>query len=424
MIRYFVTAVCALVVGWFAHAAYDSPQASYERDPVELQPPIGGTLLPPAPKPLDASGTRVADRGANGDDSARETVLRDTADRREDANEMFSATLLAHYAEDFRRGWLSVRQPGPDAAQMSAGERVFRAEVSALPAQLGARHGTEQNERDELARAIADFDGIALLSATAESGFEGDRAEFVGELLDHVVEPKLSAGERDGAEFIAQEDEPITEGLTIRFGAGVFELSERRLRGADRRSLPADVTIVGAGMDATLLRIGDISIDGDAIRLRFRDLTIDAENDGMFDMRSGAAVLDLERVRVVRFDAGHGGCYIFSVREGAVIRARQCRFEGGYGRSPGNGNLLRSPTVIARFEDCRFELIRGLSLDQAGHIEFRGCSFERLDRNPIDHAGETTSFVNCTFSDPLQVSYGDPSLAKDLGDLFWQVKGK
>lgn len=427
MIRFLVTTVAGVLVGvfvgWLAFdrtpsdAAYaDGPIAPpHQSDGVPvsaeyaaLSPPTTSGMPGPPAEPSSAP--------------SRAPVADDDDSRRAADDPLFSDALLAHYREHFQRGWLSARQPGPDAAQVAEGEREFRAAVLAMPAQLGARHADEQNERDALAEALAEGNGIALIAAFASGEYEGDRDELVGEVLDATMEPKHAAGERDGEAFLSG-DEPLTQGVTIRFGAGVFDLDERRLRGEDRSTIPSDVTIVGAGMDSTLLRVGDISIREHVERLRFRDLTIDAENDGMFDLRTGAAVLDLERVRLVRFDAAHGGCYAFSVREGVALRARNCEIIGGYGRSPGNGNLFRSPATIARFEDCRFELIR-MRLPYDGEVLFQGCSFRLMGSDPRAKANESTRFVNCSFADPLEQPRDDASLAKDLGDLFWQVKEK
>lgn len=427
MIRFLMTAVAGvlagLLVGWIAfdgaRGGTPSSDGSIARPnpsdgvPVSAETPH---LSPPttsgAPSPPPESGPAPS-----------RAPVSDGVDRRSPSDGvLFSDALLAHYREHFQRGWLSARQPGPDAAQVAEGEREFRAVVLAMPAQLGARHADEQNERDALAEALAEGNGIALIAALASGGYEGDRDELVGEVLDATMEPKHAAGERDGEAFLSG-DEPLTQGVTIRFGAGVFDLDERRLRGEDRSTIPSDVTIVGAGMDSTLLRVGNISIREHVERLRFRDLTIDAENDGMFDLRTGAAVLDLERVRLVRFDAAHGGCYAFSVREGVALRARNCEIIGGYGRSPGNGNLFRSPATIARFEDCRFELIR-MRLPYDGEVLFQGCSFRLLGSDPRAKANESTRFVNCSFAEPLEQARDDAGLAKDLGDLFWQVKEK
>ena len=151
-------------------------------------------------------------------------------------------------------------------------------------------------------------------------------------------------------------------------------------------------------MDATLLQLGDIGIRGDVQRLAFRDLTLDAGNDGLFDMRSGALVLDLERVRIVRFDAAHGGCHVFDAR-GVLIRARDSKIIGGYGRHPGHGDLFRSGPILARFSRCRFELL-DMSLSRVGsrgRVLFQDCSFHLLEENPMLAATENVQFAGGVF---------------------------
>ena len=113
----------------------------------------------------------------------------------------------------------------------------------------------------------------------------------------------------------------------LSFPAGIHRLDERRLRGPRGEPFPTDVTIEGAGMDATLLRLSDISIPSDVERLTIRDLTLDCENDGLFDLRSGDASLDIAGVRIVRFDASHGGCRIFTGDRGTVLVMRRRRLD-------------------------------------------------------------------------------------------------
>jgi len=74
--------------------------------------------------------------------------------------------------------------------------------------------------------------------------------------------------------------------------------------------------------------------------------------------QAAALVLDLESVRIIGFDAGHGGCNIFDARKGNVIQARDSDFIGGYGKAPGLGYLFSSgQSILARFTNCHLELL-------------------------------------------------------------------
>jgi hypothetical protein len=75
-----------------------------------------------------------------------------------------------------------------------------------------------------------------------------------------------------------------------------------------------------------------------------------------------------------------------------VLLARDCRFEGGYGRHPQHGQLLRvdSPALVVRMERCRLDRLT--------------LGAERLAD------GATLAFSQCTLSDLLdsQVRFGTP----------------
>ncbi len=227
-----------------------------------------------------------------------------------------------------------------------------------------------------------------------------------------------------GEAFAKGEAGELVAGMVIRFGPGVHHLDERAFRGADGDSLPADITVIGAGMDATLLALGDISIDSVVERLAFRNMTLDCENNGLFDLRNESMLLDLERVRIVRFDAGHGGCKIFGVTRGSVLRARDCQIVGGYGRSPGNGDIFRRGPVIARFENCHFELVDDWPRLKNSRIHYKGCTFALLRKNPADYPVDGELYENCSFSDPLGSPAAEARMNKKLSDLFWQFEGK
>lgn len=161
----------------------------------------------------------------------------------------------------------------------------------------------------------------------------------------------------------------LADGTTLQFPPGVYELNWARLA---IDGFPKDITIAGAGMDNTLIRLSDFSTRGIVWNLHIRDCTIDCGNTGAFDLRNERASVLADRVRFVRFDAGHGGCYIFGVSRPGAVYARDCIFAGGYGKSPGKGQVFRR-LCVARFETCRFERITYTVI--AGSAAYVGCRF-------------------------------------------------
>jgi hypothetical protein len=173
----------------------------------------------------------------------------------------------------------------------------------------------------------------------------------------------------DGKEAVeAHAKTPVPDGALLAFGPGVHEVDWRNL---GRTSFPKDLTIRGAGIDRTLLTLSDLSTNSVVFNLHLEDLTIDCGNDGAFDLRSKGAAIRTERVRFVRFDAAHGGAYVFDVTQAGAVHCIDCEFVCGYGRAPGCGNVLRS-IVAARFDDCLFDNFV-YDLPRAG--VFSGCTF-------------------------------------------------
>jgi len=342
-----------------------------------------------------------------------------------DAEAAVGPALLAYFRAEFERGWRSVRADAPPDAVVARAEDEFREVVLALPAHLGARAAGDRDDAERARSAATEGDGTALIALAEKGVYRPAADDLEWKALDAAFEGPPSGAAVDGASYAAAREPGLADGATLHFGPGVHALDERLLRGADGSTLPADVTVVGAGRDVTLLRIGNISVRGDAERLAFRDLTLDAENDGLFDMRSGSLVVDLERVRVVRFDAGHGGCTIFST-DGALIRATDSLFVGGYGKSPGHGRLTDARPTLARFTGCRFELLElGLGgLGPTDRVVFRECVFDLLDEDPRERSSSSTAFVGCRFERPLEGASSREALRKDLADLFWELRGR
>jgi hypothetical protein len=326
---------------------------------------------------------------------------------------------LFEYAEDT---YLKARDTlGEPADSVSPDFRLrFEGGVLSLPGGLARKDIHElQRARTLEARqaAVLDDSGSALIEMLSAQE-QGAEFSLEGDVLDQVVVNRGRGDASDGPAFLAG-DEPVLQGLVISFPAGIHVLEERRLRGPRDEPFPTDVTLEGAGMNATLLRLSDISIRGDVERLTLRDMTIDCQNDGLFDLRTGNASLDLTRVRLVRFDAGHGGCTLFKANDGVVLVMSDSEVVGGFGSSPGDGRLLSSagsPEYAMRFTNVLFQLVDP-EFDTMKRGLFIGCRFELLTEGRMN-GSKAMVFRDCTFGDLLPVNYDRAEQQRSLDDLF------
>lgn len=253
-------------------------------------------------------------------------------------DELFSAALLDRFEDEFTAAWMKQRATPPGAPDVAAAVEDFRRRVLALPAEMGAEAARRANDGDRLRESLSAADGNALVDAATAGTWKPERKDLDDAFLDRVFARLTDGGTVAGGSFAGDPNHRAGKGLTLDFGPGAWKLDEGRLKDRDG-SFPEDLTIQGAGMNGTVLTIGDIGPRGAIKRLRFRDLTVDCGDNYFFDMRTASMTLDLARVRIVRFDMGAGGSLAFASNRGALIRAQDCEFLGGYGRSPGSGNL-------------------------------------------------------------------------------------
>lgn len=246
-----------------------------------------------------------------------------------------------------------------------------------------ARH--EANEKTRLGQpAVLQFDW-KYIDDKLDANFEDAQEKAVAADADdrRVI---------DGAEFAKQLSErkriEIPDGATFSFGPGIFDLTAMFTLG-NVMKLPPDVRFKGAGMDATLLVFGYgvFSKFKKVNRLKLEDLTLDAGDHAPFSMRGEKVGIDLDRVRVVRFDNGRGGSALFRLYADygeCVIRACDSEFIGGYGEGRGVGNLFRCEHLLASFTGCKFELIDILDKKRVKgwQIFFKGCEFVLLREDP------------------------------------------
>jgi hypothetical protein len=344
-------------------------------------------------------------------------------DERELDDALLISERLMTYAED---RYLSARETLGEPAGASVLTEVrtrFEDRVRKLPGDMARWDVAElQRARADAARDAALAGGLeagsltALLEALAE-GEEIEDFSLEGDFLDAFVVNRKRGAASHGPAFAAGDD-PVFEGLVISFPAGIHTLDERRLRGPRNEPFPTDVTVEGAGMDKTLVRLSNISIRGDVERLTLRDMTIDCENDGLFDLRTGNASLDIARVRIVRFDAGHGGCDIFTGTDGVVLVMSDSEVLGGFGKSPGNGSLVSTGSTgcVARFTNVLFRLVDPEFTD-IEHGLFIDCRFEGMTQQRM--AGSNgMDFHDCSFGELLPVNYAVADYQCSLNELF------
>lgn len=209
--------------------------------------------------------------------------------------------------------------------------------------------------------------------------------------------PRVADWQWDG-ETLLEDD------TTVLLGPGIHRWDAAKWQA----KFPEDLEFAGAGMDETLLRLSEIQSRG-VRNLTFRDLTIDCDDNFLTDVRSRDEVtIHLVRCRVVGFDIGRDESVMIAA-EWAAVWAEQCRFEAGYGRSPGSGVLFRVRMgLFVRMQDC---VIRGpfkriYDNDQTATYLFTSCAFEEMDpANPLnlEVPPPPVRYENCTiaYSDPL-----------------------
>ena len=89
---------------------------------------------------------------------------------------------------------------------------------------------------------------------------------------------------------------------------------------------------------------------------------------------------------------------MFKVRHGALF-ATDCRFEAGYGRTPGSGTLFRvNQALLVRLEHCviRGPFARLFDVDSGATYHMLRCGFEEVETGS-DRAPPGVTFEDCRF---------------------------
>jgi hypothetical protein len=342
--------------------------------------------------------------------------------------------LLAWAEAELRAGWRAQRDEEIDADRLAGMLTDFEHVVRTWPRHTAATVARDLTEAEARAVGGSLFEILARVEAGdagPQLGLASDAERFAA-----YFEPSERGPQVDAVAALADPEFELRPGTTLAFPPGVFRIVD--LFGRWER-IPAGVTIRGAGMDRTLL-VAERGLETDMALVDFglADLTVHSENDYLFQLREPASIV-LDRVRVVGYDSGAGGSYAFYATQLALL-ARDSVFEGGYGRGPQGGNLLRDDVLIARFERCRFDQTTiGFSMlrsDEDAAV-FVDCDFTRL----MDWGGEES--VERTIRSNVAIALQDSPRAyfervdpadgspvqppkKDLGALFpdWEARAR
>ena len=313
--------------------------------------------------------------------------------------------MLAAAKLQFETAYAVEHGKPPSAATTAKAMKTYTAAVNSLATSLGTRAGQEAKRLANMRIGLDKLDGPSLIDVLDNMRFDklGDFG-FSKLRVVELAEPDMAINEMDGKMLVKDPNLvlKLKENTEIIFPAGAYTLDEQKLTmklAGAKKKFPKGVAFVGSGKDKTTLKITDAGFTRfDVDRLSFRDMTIDCDNDGLFDKRQGSLTLRLSNVRLVRFDAGHGGCRLFSINDGLIVHATDSEFVGGHGRSPGNGDIFDSTDVfLGYFERCAFSgikndlfrAIRGrnsvLWMDECkfdhepranSSVELKGCKFE------------------------------------------------
>ncbi|MEE9393236.1 MAG: hypothetical protein V3W41_12095 [Planctomycetota bacterium] len=296
------------------------------------------------------------------------------------ADVLFSEKLMGYFRTEYRGAWETERENEISTAQWEKAVNEFKTAVLALPATMALKSALDANRDERLAKGLENAEQDSVLEAIQKGLWAPDATTFDAELMGRILKPQLVGGNQGGPSFQSDKRSKPRNGLTLFFPRGIHKLSPRKLQ--IRRNVVEDLTIAGAGKDQTLLQLGELDSRESIKRLSFKDLTIDLGDDYFFDVRGNSNLsIDMLRTRLVRFDMGAGGSLAFAVGGGAIIRAIDCEFLGGYGRSPGSGNLYRGRPGWMYFSRCRFSML-DLNIRQGSAIRFDDCNFDGMRSDP------------------------------------------
>lgn len=272
--------IAGVVLGGFAGAlaarALDRPSSVTEPGVASMDPDARVGDRPGTPPPdldpvrLPADSVPVAERAAP------------------QKLPLFSPALIDHATAGLAEGWRSERSDAmPDDVLEAALER-FREAVLAMPAALGRELARERTAREE-ALADARTGGVFALLERLDAGGAGPVLELARDdaALEQLFRRDSMERVVDGASSLASR-EAVADGTTLARPAGVFRLVDFTRNWSSSQPFPRDVTITGAGMNATLFVLdSDVSSRTKLRNLRFRDCTLYTADNYAFRTRAG-----------------------------------------------------------------------------------------------------------------------------------------
>ena len=349
-----------VVIGWLVRPA------SSERNEPESHAPEGNDDV------SDAAASHPRPTPAASKERTLDAVrTEDPAKARSDA---FDVELARRGRDGIRSGWSALRRDEIPAALLDTAVAGFTEEVSRRPEEIGRALAEKQTKREEAARR-----GPAELALERMRQGEKVPPELVADpaQFNALFERRTSERLVDGVKAQNDPKSALTDGATLKFPAGVFRVELAQLLPSidpRRGGLPADLTVAGDGIDATLLVTSDLHLSSAIHDWTFRDCTIFNEGP-LVDVR-GESSLTLDRIRLIGFDTGAGGSDALDLQDN-VLRCRDSIFEGGFGHSPQHAQLLdvRSDAMLARFERCRITGVAISWVRDSWRVAFVECQF-------------------------------------------------
>ncbi len=403
--RYVLVACVAILLGlwlgWTIRSASSGEPARSEATPSELK----------APEPSSPSR-----------EIAPVTSSTESPPSPRDEAGLISAELRRYALDEIAAGWQEKRKDPIPEPLRDVGFQEFEGIVRRTPREIGRRLAGHQDDLD----ALASNDILTILRAL-DRGSLGPQLELIRDADRFRSFFRCSGGGTvDGlAAFHANEDLHVDSQTTLDFAVGVHSAYSGWL--SHMKPLPNCITVAGAGMDRTLLVMGDLSTNGVVDRFSIRDCTVYTNDRYLFDLRREPAVLTFDHVRFCGFDMGAGSSCLLGTRATAVL-ATDCRFEGGYGHNPGSGTLfdVRTDALLARFERCSFSHMAWQSgwIRPGATLIFAHCTFEDVfgSKRSIQSDRPGIVFDGCTVI-PADPPDGRPA-ALDLNELFpdWRAR--
>jgi hypothetical protein len=416
MLRVFLGLVVGIALGaGFAMYLDARSNGSHPAAPIVVEKPE---------RAADVATSAAAPSGAPSDERSERAPAADSLVRADDPAVLISSALMEYARANMKLGWSKQRKDEMPSDALAEGSALFEQGVRGMPMMIG-RELADRRTKQERALEDARTGGAFALLAKLREGNTGPVTKLAADRDAMLALLQRDSSEKvvDGTGRHGHWKDVLEDGVTLSFPAGVFS-TDNPFR--DAKSPPRDVTIRGAGMDATLLVMqSDIDGRGELRRFALRDCTVFTNGNYLFGQRAGATVL-MERVRVIGFDMGAGSSCALAF-DGVVMVATDCRFEGGYGRAPEWGTLfdVRSESLVARFERCTLSLIHmNVQWLRSGATAFfAGCNLiDMLDdprKDPASHPG-------LSFADTSITLFGTTSTVPklDLNTLFpdWQQR--